>query len=110
MLSPNSENHTTSNNHTSVATQTETISPQSNIGQGREPIDETKHRPLFEFENKIPPNYRLNLTRVFGEEFLAEASLKERNLQNIIRLVKSQNWEELKLVSIITTTYATTYQ
>ena len=99
MLSPNSENPTTSTNPISVATQTELIPPQSNIGQGREPIDEMKHKPLFKFENEPPPNYRSNLTRVFGEEFLAEASLKDRNLQNIFRLVKSRNWEELKLVS-----------
>ena len=99
MLSPNSENPTTSTDPISVATQTDLTPPQSNIGQGRDPIDETKHQPLFEFDNVPPPNYRANLSRVFGEEFLAEASLKDKNLQNITRLVKSRNWEELKIVS-----------
>ena len=55
-------------------------------------------RTLTNLKTK-PPNYRLNLSRVFGEEFLAEATLKDRNLQAIIRSVKSHNWEELKLVS-----------
>ena len=59
----------------------------------------TKHAPLFEFENETAPNYRFNLSRVFGEKFLAEATLKDKNLQTIIRLVKAHNWEQLKVVS-----------
>ena len=82
-----------------MATQTDKTPPTSNLGQGREPIDENKHAPLFEFENETAPNYRLNLSRVFGKEFLAEATLKDKNLQTIIRQVKSHNWEQLKLVS-----------
>ena len=89
----------TQNTPISVATQTDKTPPTSNLGQGREPIDENKHAPLFEFENETAQNYRLNLSRVFGEEFLAEATLKDKNLQNIIRLVKNYNWEQLKLVS-----------
>ena len=99
MLSPNSDTPSTFKTPISVANQTGTIPPPSNIGQGRTPKDETKHAPLFEFENETPPNYRLHLARVFGEEFLAEATLRDRNLQAIIRLVKSHNWDELKLVS-----------
>ena len=95
----NSDNPSTSNNPISVATQTDKTPSSSNIGQGREPIDETKHAPLFEFENDTAPTYRLNLSRVFGEEFLAEATLKDKNLQAIIRLVKAHNWEQLKVVS-----------
>ena len=70
-----------------------------NLGQGRDPINENKHAPLFEFENETAPNYRLNLSRVFGEEFLAEATLNDKNLQTVIRLVKNHNWEQLKLKS-----------
>ena len=51
----NSDNPSTSKTPISVTTQTETIPTFSNIGQGREPIDETKHTPLFEFENETPP-------------------------------------------------------
>ena len=82
-----------------MATQTDKTPPTSNLGQGRNPIDENKHAPLFEFDNETAPNYCLNLSRVFGEEFLAEATLKDKNLQTIIRLVKNHNWEQLKLVS-----------
>ena len=71
----NSDTPSTSNTPISVATQTDKLPPSTNIGQGREPIDETKHAPLFEFENETAPNYRLNLSRQFGEEFLAEATL-----------------------------------
>ena len=95
----NLNNPPTQNTPISVATQTDKTPPTSNLGQGREPIDENKHAPLFEFENETAPNYRLNLSRVFGEEFLAEAILKDKNLQNIIRLVKNHNWDQLKLVS-----------
>ena len=83
------DNSPTKNTPISVATQTDNTPPTSNLGQGREPIDENKHAPLFEFENETAPNYWLNLSRVFGEEFLAEATLKDKNLQNIIRLVKT---------------------
>ena len=79
------ENSPTKNAPISVATVTDNTPPTSNLGQGREPIDENNHAPLFEFENETAPNYRLNLSRVFGEEFLAEATLKDKNLQNIIR-------------------------
>ena len=41
----------------------------------------------------------MNLSRVFGEEFLAEGTLKDKNLQTIIRLVKAHNCEQLKIVS-----------
>ena len=42
----------------SVATQTDNRIPTSNVGQGRSPIDESKHSLLFEFENEHPPDYR----------------------------------------------------
>ena len=92
----------TSNQTISVATQTDANTPSTNVGQGRDPIDETKHAPLFEFENETPPpptDYRRNLSRVFGEEFLAVATLRDKNLQTIIRFVKAHKWEELKQFS-----------
>ena len=83
----------------SVATLTDANPPCSNVGQGREPIDESKHAPLFEFKNEMPPDYRRNLSRVFGEELLAQATLKDKNFQSIFRLVKTHKWDELKLIS-----------
>ena len=47
-------NKQNTNPSTSVATQTDTNPPISNIGQGRHPIDESKHAPLFEFETEHP--------------------------------------------------------
>ena len=79
----------------SVATQTDTNLSTSNVGQGRNPIIESKHAPLFKFEHEHPPDYRLSLARVFGEDFLAEATLKDENLQAIINFVKAHKWEEL---------------
>ena len=99
MSHSNTDIPSTPNIPISVATQTDKSQPTSNIGQGRDPINENKHAPLFEFEQEIAPNYRRNLARVFGEEFLAEATLKDKNLQAIIRLVKNHNWEQLKSVS-----------
>ena len=58
------------------------------IGLGRIPIDNALHLPLFAFENENLPDYRLNLSRVFGGKVLAEATLKDKNLQPIIRPVK----------------------
>ena len=83
-----------SNPPISVATQTDINPPSSIVGQGRDPIDETKHAPLFESEP--PHDYHRNLSPVFGEEFLAEATIKDKNLQAIIKFVKAHKWEELK--------------
>ena len=95
----NPENNANPNTPISVATQMDKSPPTTNIGQGREPIDENKHAPLSEYEHETAPDYHRNLARVFGEEFLAEATLKDRNLQAIIRLVKHHNWDDLKSVS-----------
>ena len=45
------------------------------------------------------PQYRKNLCRVFGEEFLAEATQKEKIMSPIIKLIKEKDWETLKQVS-----------
>ena len=57
-----------------------------------------------------PPDYRPNLSHVFGEEFLAEATLKDKNLQTVIRFVNAHIWEELKQFSMYycSLAYATT--
>ena len=71
----------------------------SNIGKGREPILEEKHQPLFQFTEQPIPEYRHKLQQVLGEAFLAEATAKDKNLLNIIRIVEKQEWDELKQVS-----------
>ena len=72
----------------------------SNIGKGRKLIDEDKHGPLFQFNEKPTPEYRHNLQQLLGEAFLAEATVKDKNLRNIIKIVEKQDWDELKRVSM----------
>ena len=86
------ENPDTSKTFKSSSTQTEYI---TNKGKGIDPIDPTKHSELFTAYNDLPnPLYRLNLTKVFNEELLSEASQKE--LKIIMDYVKTENWEDLK--------------
>ena len=58
------------------------------IGLGRNLIDNALHLPHFAFENENLPDYRLNLSRLFGKKILAEATLYDKNLQPIIRPVR----------------------
>ena len=78
-------------------THTEEPSTISSSCLGLTPIDDSLHPSLFEYENHPPPDYRLNLSSFSGEE-LAEATLKDKHLQAIIKLVKEQNWDQLKLL------------
>ena len=45
------------------------------------------------------PQYRKKLSQVFGEEFVAEATQKDRQLAPIIKLIRDKDWETLKKVS-----------
>ena len=85
----------------SSSTQTEYT---SNKEKGIDALDPSKHIELFTAYlpiytyNKLPtPLYRENLTKVFNEEFIAEASKKE--LKVIIDYVNTENWEDLKKVN-----------
>ena len=70
----------------------------SNKGRGLEPLDPSKHIELLTAYNDLPtPIYRANLTKVFNEELISEASQKE--LKIIIDYVNSENWEDLKKVN-----------
>ena len=71
----------------SSSTQTEYT---SNNGKGLDPLDPTKHSELFTAYNDLPtPLYPQNLTKVFNEEFIAEASQKE--LKVIIDYINTEN-------------------
>ena len=83
-------------NSNSTQTETEGV---SNIGKGREPIIEDKHGPLFQYNEQSTAEYRHKLQQVLGEAFLAEATAKDKNLQNTFRIVQKQDWDELKQVS-----------
>ena len=94
-IPPQMENPDTSKTFKSSSTQTEYT---TNKGKGLDPIDPTKHSELFTAFNDLPtPLYRLNLTKVFNEELLSEASQKE--LKIIMDYVKTENWEDLKKVN-----------
>ena len=72
----------------SSSTQTEYT---SNKGKGLDPLDPSKHIELFTAYNDLATHiYREKLTKVFNEEFIAEASQKE--LKVIIDYVNSENW------------------
>ena len=85
------------NDKNSKSTQTETEG-DSKIGKWREPIIEDKHGPLFQYNEQPTPEYRHKLQQVLGGAFLAEATAKDKNLQNIIRIVEKQDWDELRQV------------
>ena len=92
---PQRENPDTVKTFKTSSTQTENT---TNKGKGLDPIDPTKHSELFTAYNDLPtPLYRLNLTKVFNEELLSEASQKE--LKIIMDYVKTENWEDLKKVN-----------
>ena len=45
------------------------------------------------------PQYRQNLSQVFGEEFVAEATQKDRQMAPTIKLIRDKDWQTLKSVS-----------
>ena len=87
----------TSTHKTSINSSTQ-ADYTSNKGKGLDVIDKSKHEELFPSYNNTPnPRYRENLNRVFTEEFIAQASIKD--LKPINDLVTTQNWEHLKKVN-----------
>ena len=75
-----------------TSTQTDT---DSNKGKGLTVLNPDKHAELFTaIDNTPTPEYRMNLMRVFNEEFIAEISKKD--LGPIIDLVEKQDWLTLK--------------
>ena len=80
-----------------IATQTDEV---SNKGLGRSALRPNPDDPIFPLSNTVDmPQYRKNLCQVFGENFLAEATQKDKNMAPIIRLIKEKDWETLKRVS-----------
>ena len=80
--------------HKSSSTQTEFT---SNKGRGLEPVDPSKHVELFNAYQDTPLSYRESLTKVFTEQFIAEASQKV--LKVIIGYVITQKEDDLKKVN-----------
>ena len=82
---------------TSSSTQTEGT---SNKGMGRTPLRSDPEISTYHLGNQTnKPEYRKNLAQVFGEEFLAEAMLKDKQLAPLIKLIRDRDWNTMKTVN-----------
>ena len=80
-----------------IATQNES---NNNKGLGRSVIRPDPENPIYPLANSTDmPQYRKNLNQVFGEEFVAEATVRDRQLAPIIKLIREKDWDTLKRVS-----------
>ena len=84
------ENQTTRPPLVTISTQTE---DSDNIGRRREPIQPKLHPQIFPLSSNSErmPDYRKHLSRVFGEELLAEATKQDRTLTPIIKMIKDKD-------------------
>ena len=77
-----------------IATQTDET---SNIGLGRQPLDEKEEfNPIPELDYQNTPNYLKQLHRVFGENFIAEATRNDPHSKNLLQIIEDKNWDLLK--------------
>ena len=78
-----------------ISTQTDDI---DNTGKGREPLQPELHPAILPLSNNPAnmPDCRKQLAKVFGEEFLAEATKQDKSLTPVIRMIKDSDWESLK--------------
>ena len=92
---PTMENSLTRPPLVTISTQTEQT---DKFGKGREPIQTNLHPQIFPLSNhpERMPDYRKHLSKVFGEEFLAEAAKQDRSLTPIIKMIRERDWESLK--------------
>ena len=73
---------------TSTSTQTEGT---SNKGLGRAPPRDDPNITIYPLGKETNmPQYRKNLCQVFGEEFLAEATQRDKQLAPIIKLIRDR--------------------
>ena len=78
-----------------ISTQTE---ENNTYGKGRDSIQQDLHPQKFPLSNDTEkmPDYRKHLSKVFGEEFLAEATKPNRSLTLIIKIVREKDMDSLK--------------
>ena len=82
---------------TSSSTQTEGT---SNKGMGRTPFKSDPNFSIYPLGNQANmPEYRKNLSQVFGEEFLAEATKKSKQLAPLIKLIEDRDWNTMKTIN-----------
>ena len=90
------ENQSTRPPLVTISTQTE---ENNNYGKGRDPTQQELQPQIFplSINPERMPDYRKHLSKVFGEEFLAEAIKQDRSLTPIIKMVRGENyWDSLK--------------
>ena len=84
-------------NQNTIATQTH---EETNKGLGRAALTPNQTDPIYPLSNAVDmPQYQKKLCQVFGKEFLAEATPKDKQMATIIKLIKDKDWKTLKRVS-----------
>ena len=77
-----------------IATQTEET---SNLGKGHQPLEDREHfNPISELDYENTPDYLKQLHRVFGENFIAEATRNDPQSRNLLQIIEDKNWESLR--------------
>ena len=72
----------------------------SNIGQGLKPLNSNiVKNPFDQVTLENSPDYLLNLHKVLGESFIAEAIKNDTNSNKIRRLIELQDWNAIKCFS-----------
>ena len=85
---------TTPQETNTIATQTEEI---SNLGQGRQPLSDKEHsNPLPKIDYDNSPDYLKQLYRVFGENFVAEATRSDPQSRNSFQIIEKKKWDTMK--------------
>ena len=89
------ENSTTRPPLVTISRQTE---ENDNLGKGRDPIQSNLHPQIFPLSNNPErmPDYRKHFAKLFGEEFLAEATKQDHSLTPIIKMIRNGDWESMK--------------
>ena len=94
---PNKKNNKMNNEKITISTQTE---DNTNKGLGRSAIRPDPLNPIYPLSNTANmPQYRKNLSQMFGEKFVCEATQKDRQINPIIKLIRDKDWETLRKVS-----------
>ena len=72
----------------------------SNKGMGRTPLRSDPNISIYPLGNQANmPEYRKHLSQVFGEEFLAEATKKDKQLAPLIKLIEDRDWNTMKTIN-----------
>ena len=67
---------------------------------GRTPIRSDPNISIYPLGNQANmPEYRKHLSQFFGEEFLAEATKKDKQPAPLIKLIEDRDWNTMKTVN-----------